>query len=207
MAAGSFIQVTNGSGPKVSTGATYTENSNVVQDQKVIIGEPYLASYAIAPGTSSLLTNANVHALEIMAGASLNVRLRRLVVYMHTLPGTANFLGIELWRLTTAGTGGTAVTPAPLNPADSASGATAMVVPTAGGTESTRLWSALVMLPQAVSTTMPWPPLIDLDFDEMERTGPIIIAAGTTNGLALKTTVAFSGAAIRVNALITETSF
>lgn len=203
----STLSVTAGSGTKLHTNQR-TIGVNTVEQQVGLNGEQYLATYTIPTASTSVAT-ANAHLLQIMAGASLPVYLRRIVIYQSVAVTTAAIATWELWRLSTAGTGGTSVTPAPLDSTDSASGAAAMTLPTAKGTEGTKLWSGTVQLIQTVGTggagfnTL----LVDLDFDKLLRTKVPRIAAGTSNGLALKWVSASTGASAIAVATISEASF
>lgn len=203
MANGSFIQVTSGTGPKIATGPTYTENANVVQDQKVILGEPYLATYALTH-TPVTTGNSNSDFLEIMAGASLNVRIRYMEVLQLVLATTAAITNILLVRLTSAGSGGTAVTPRPLNPADSAAGATAMTLPSVvGGQGATIANSCPYFLQTANASTQFQQPIITWDF----RQAPLIIPAGTSNGITIRITAAVAAATATSNVYFAESAF
>lgn len=195
MALGDNIQVTEGSGKRLATGATYTENSQTVRDEKAIFGEQYLASYAGVLSSSVSLATANDHILQLMAGASLNVYVRRLIVYQSVLVTTAANLNFQFRRVTTAGTGGTAITPVPFDTADSASGATLMTLPTAKGTESSILSMFMAQLIQTVPTggSGQNPVLIDKSWDILRQKCPRI-PAGTANGLVLKNLAAAAGA-------------
>lgn len=203
----STLSVTAGSGTKLHT-FQKSIGVNTVEEEVGLAGEPYLAAYTVTTASTSVAT-ANAHLLQIMAGASLPVYLRRFTVYQSVAVTTAAIATWELWRLSSAGTGGTSVTPAPLDTADSASGATAMTLPTGKGTETTKLWSGTVQLIQTVGTggagfnTL----LVDLDFDKLLRTKAPRIAAGTSNGLALKWVSASTGASAIVVATISEASF
>jgi hypothetical protein len=210
MATGSFVQVTSGVGPKLGTGPLYTENSNVVQDEKVILGEQYLASYLATPAfTAGAVTTgtASSHLFQIMSGASLKVRIRRIEIHQVAAATAAVNQQFLLYRLSTAGTGGTVATPAPLDPADAASGATAMALPTVKGTEGTGILTAYGYLIQTIgaSTIMP-EPIVVWDFDR-PRSKPLIIAAGAANGIAIKNGAAAAGATVQINVWLDEMAF
>lgn len=197
--------VTAGSGTNLHT-VTTSIGGTTVHDQTVKQGPPYLATYTVTTASTSIAT-ANAHPLQIMAGASLNVFLSRLRVYQSVLVTTAALATWEIWRLSTAGTGGTSITPAPLDTGDSASGATAMTLPTAKGTEATKLWSGTVSLEQTAPTAGANTLLIDIDFDDLPRTKLPELAAGATNGFALKWVTASTGASIIAVAEIVEANF
>ena len=179
--ADSFIQVTSGAGPKLSTGPTYTDNAgNVVQTQKVFLGEPYEATFTcLASGFSG--TASGAHLLQVMAGGSLNVRIKEIVVkQVAASTSSAGGLDIQFLRLTTAGTGGTTVTPRSFDTTDSI-GATSMFLPTVKGTEGAILWEEGLWCATATATSP-----TSIQWDSEENGKPIIIPAGTANGLAVK---------------------
>lgn len=202
--AGSFVQVTSGAGPKLATSATYTENANVVQDPKMIVGEQYVPSYT-ATAIVSIATNTS-HVMQLMAGASLKVRVRRIEIYQWVIATTAAIWTPQLYRLTTAGSGGTAITPSALDPSDAASGATAMTLPSTKGTLGVNIANATQFATQTVATAGGGAAPIIYDFDGPRRK-PLIIAAGTSNGIALVSSPAMANAQVMVNIYFDETSW
>lgn len=200
-----FVQITEGAGKRIAAG-TYTENSQVVFDQKVLIGEPYLPTYyAQAQGVS--VATVNDHLLQIMAGASLIVRLKWLHIEQTSNTTTVNVGQFALFRVSSAGTGGTAVTPAKANTADAAAGATAMTIPTAKGTETTELFRTVLVMRQALLATGAQPD-DDFQWTPALTTEPPMIAAGTSNGIVIKNITAIAGApTVNIVVAFTETSF
>lgn len=197
--------ITAGSGTLLHT-ATTSIGGSTVHDQVVKLGDQYLATYAFSPGGTSTATAAS-HLLQIMAGSTLRVQLRRLIVYQSVAVTTAALIPFAVVRLTTAGTGGTTATARPYDPADAAAGATAMTLPTAKGTEGSSLWFGHAYMMQTISASAPGiTPLLDLDFDRL-GTKPIIIAAGTANGIAFTNISAAAGGSVNVWALLTEANF
>jgi hypothetical protein len=206
MPSASFVQVgLPGAGPKLATGPTYTdEASNIVQQQVVILGEQYLVSgrafgFAVSVGT------ANDHILELMAGSSLNVRIHRITWEQSGNATSAQVASVQVWRLSTAGTGGTSVPPVPMVPSDTV-GATAMTLPSAKGTELKQIDQFAFIYRQAIATTGTQ---ID-DFWEWERhpsMEPIFIPAGTANGIALKSISGVTGATVNVRIEFTESVY
>lgn len=202
--ADSTIQVTQGSGTRLRT-ATRTVSAQTVHEEYMQVGEADLPSYTIVTAYGISAATANSHLLQIMAGASARVAVRRIMLYQVAAATSAQNSDLQLVRLSTAGTGGTSITPAPVATADSAAAATAMSLPSSKGTETTILHRQPVYFLQTLgaSLTGPWPLMLDLDFDRM-RMKPPIIAAGTANGLALKCIGAVTSATVVVVAHITE---
>ncbi len=198
------LAVTAGSGTNLHTNSR-TIAAATMLDQYVLPGEFAYASYvALAPSVS--IATANDHVIELMAGASLNVRIRRIHLEQSANATTAAATSISVFRLTTAGTGGTAVTPAKFDTADSASGATAMTLPTAKGTESTELIRVSMVWRQAVLATGAQ---VDDVWEWVQHPGmkPLIIAAGTSNGICIKSTSAVAAATVHCTIEFVETAF
>ena len=197
----SIVQVTSGGGPKLHTWQR-TIGANNVEDELVLPGEHYVASYVVTSGSVALAT-ANSHLLQIMAGASLNVRIRRIYIAQASVTTSLAHFQIQLVRLTTAGTGGTGATPGKFDTADAASGATGMTLPTAKGTESTILTNyAMVVTNAATIGEMPY---VYTFGDNVSK--PLVIPAGTANGLAIKNVSSQAAGGVYINVEFTETSF
>ena len=198
------VQFTQGSGTRLGT-STYTEGCVTVHDEKFVLGEQYLASYVVNGAAISMAT-INDHLIQLMAGSTLNVYVRRIVGYQVGLATSAAIQDFRLFRISSAGTGGTSLSEFPLNPADAASGAQAMTLPTAKGTETNRMWVTNKSLMQTAPTAGADLLLFDWVFDGL-RTPSLIIPAGITNGIAVKNTVATAAASCNINILFTEASF
>jgi len=199
-----FVNVTEGSGKKLHT-VSKTIGADTVHDEVVLDGEPYLASYLVTG--EMVATTANSHLLQIMAGASLNVRIRRIEMHQTVMATTAALMEVRLYRLTTAGTGGLSITPARLDVADAPSGASAMSLPTAKGTEGTLLSLIKPYMMQTIGASAQLnQPILVWDFDR-PRSKPLVIAAGTPNGIAIKNATAIAGASVAITVWIDESSF
>lgn len=200
----SLVQVTEGSGKKLHTWSR-SIGANTVEDEAVYLADQPLASYSINTAAASLAT-ANDHVLQIMAGASLPVYVRRIQFMQVGLATTAGFSSVQILRLTTAGTGGTASTVAPLDTTDPAAGCTGMTLPTVKGTEGTRLWIGSIGVVQTIPAAGANPLILDLDFDRL-RIKPIRIPAGTANGICVKIITATAAATVASVAFVTEANF
>lgn len=181
-----------------------TDGADTVFQPYSVEAEPEIASYRIASGSAASTATSNSHLIQIMAGASLRVCVRRITVYQAGNAASTGADQFAIYRLTSAGTGGTSLTPAPLDPADSAAGATAMLLPTSKGTESTLIEYRQVIL-HATEATVGLNPIAVFEF-ERERTKGLWIAAGTSNGIALKNVTSDASASVRIVAEIVETS-
>jgi hypothetical protein len=177
----SSVNVTEGSGKRLNTWDR-TISSTLVQDQFVQFGEYPYPTYGVVAEAISVATTAD-HILQIMAGSSNHVRIRYIYVEQSAGAAAASNLSLQLLRLTTAGTGGSAITPFKFDTGDAAAGATAMTIPTAKGTESTLLRRVNISLRQNANTGTQedgW------EWRQAPNTKPLIIPAGTSNGIAIK---------------------
>lgn len=200
----STLAVTAGSGSLLNVW-TRTIGANSVIDQFVLPGEYPYASYTAIGGGISAAT-ANDHIIEVMAGSSLPVKVRRIRVEQGVSATTATTLSVQVLRLTSAGTGGTAVTTRQFDTADSASGATAMTLPSSKGAEGVVLAMSSIVMRQAVGATTAQ---VDdfYEWTQLPNQKPIIIPAGTTNGIAIKNLAAIAGSSLIVTVEFTEMNF
>lgn len=201
-----FVNVTEGSGKKLHTNQT-TIGANDVHDEYTVPGEYPLETYSCSSGTVSGATSAD-HVLQLMAGGTKKVRIRRITLQQGALITTAAEFSLDIVRLSTAGTGGTAITPRPLDSADAASGAAAMSLPTVKGTEGVviaprlRFWAIQTTGTAGLSGQGPrveWVPAPGMK--------SIVIPAGTANGIALKVTTGRAGITVDASIEFVETSF
>jgi hypothetical protein len=186
MANGDFVQVTAGTGKKLATGPTYTEGANIVQDEKVILGEPYIAAYSVSTVTGLGAAVSNAHFMQLMAGAALKVYVRRIRVFQSGLAAAAALIDVRVVRLTSAGTGGGVIVPAQKDNSDAA-GATAMTLPTVKGNEGAQLDIGVGQATAVLSAASARAGLIFEGIYDDERSKAIVIPAGAANGIALKT--------------------
>jgi len=205
----SLVQVTEGSGKLLHT-FQRTIGANTVEDEVLITGENYLASYICNLGNGGAAVStatANSHLVQVMAGATLKVRVRRIELWQSVMATTAAIGTIGIYRLTTAGTGGTVQAVSALDTSDAAAGATCMSLPTAKGTETTPIAFGTVDWMQTVTASNPFAqPVFVLDFDR-PRSKPLIIPAGAANGIAVKCITAVAAATVWVNVFIDESNF
>jgi hypothetical protein len=201
----SIVQVTEGSGKKLHTNS-YTVGANTVEDEAVFLGPyPYATYTALATGASG--ATANDHLLTLNAGASLKVRVHRIVIMQSAVATAVAIRAYSVLRTTTgAPTGGTAITPNPFDTSDGASGATSRQVPAVKGTEAAILLQPIIVAAQAVAATgaQAWD---RWEWKQHPGAKPIIIPAGTTNGLAVKNMSATAASTWTVLMEFTETAF
>jgi len=185
---------------------TRTISATTMHDQYVLPGEFAYASYTIQAQNVSIATTG-AHLLEVMAGSSLNVRIRRIWIEQAVNATTVTRATFQLYRLSTAGTGGTALTPAKMDTADSASGATAMTLATAKGTETTLVGTRRIVMTQATAATVTQPEE-SAEFDwRSPNFKSLVVPSGTSNGVAVVVLVGVAAATVDVYVEFCETSF
>ena len=202
-----FINVTEGSGKKLHT-FDRTIGANSVHDEVVLLGEPYLTTYSVTTQSSGTSAATGLsHLLQVMAGASLNVYIRRIRVTQLAAATTAAQVALVVTRLTTAGTGGTVVTPVAYDGNDSAAGATAMTLPTVKGTNGGTLWTEASYWYQTAPTSVSGlGVLLDIDFSR-PRSKSLRISAGVANGIAIQLQTAVAAATVIVAVEFSEANF
>lgn len=196
----STLAVTAGAGTLLHTW-TYSVGGNTVHAQFTLPDEFPYPTYIVNAVPSA--ATANDHLLQLMAGSSLTVRIRRIRIQQQASASAVAAREIDILRLTTAGTGGTAITPAKFDTTDGAAGATAMTLPSSKGTESTILLTPIIILRQALLTTGSQ---IEPAWEWTQHPGekPLIIPAGAANGIAIKTLNASTSATLMCSIEFTE---
>lgn len=201
MAGESIVQVTEGSGKKLHT-YQRTVGANNVEDEIVLLGDQYLAAGSVSGNNTSIAT-ANDHVMQLMASAGQALRVRRIRIQQAVLAGAAATGNFQIVRLTTAGTGGTAVTAAPYDPADTMTGA-GMTLPTVKGTEVGTILIRGIYLALVAAAPMS---TAFYEWVELPHMKPLVIPAGTANGIAIKSITAVAGASVSTLIEFTEQSF
>jgi hypothetical protein len=198
----SYVSFNEGTARKVRT-FQRTDGATTVEEWMYAETEPVLDAYTVSAVNVAGVT-ADSHVLQIMAGASLRVGIRRITIYQYSSSNTTRQVRFGVHRLTSAGTGGTAVTPLPLDPASGAVGATAMTLPTGKGTEiSGAVGGVHIGVIQSNSINQGSNPLLDIDFG-YGRERALWIAAGTSNGICVKNLVADSSVTYNIVVRLVE---
>jgi hypothetical protein len=201
-----FFNATEGSGKKWHA-FDRVIGANTVLGQVVLQGEPYLATYVTGRSGASWAT-ASDHIFQLMAGASLNLYIRRIRVWQLAMATTAAVGEAQVIRLATAGTGGTTNAINPLDSSDAAAGATSQSLPTAKGTEGVVLWRGTAMFIQTVPTGGPGGATLLYDFDFTHLLGKAVrVPAGTANGICLKNTTAVAASTVTFTVEFAEANF
>ena len=199
----SSVRVTEGSGPYLHTWQRSVSSVNR-EEQYIQLGEPALPTFtAIASGIS--VGTAADHVLQLMAGSTNYVRVSRIEIAQVANATSASNAIFAIYRLTTAGSGGSSVTPNPFDTADTAT-ATAQTLPSSKGTEGAQLLRATLLFRQTIQTTS----AVQNDRWVWQQTPgrkPLIIPAGTSNGIAVKIGTGIAGATADVLIEFAETAW
>ena len=195
----SFLQIDEGTEKKIDHYQRTISGSTVEQGRIVVAPSP-VATYSIVTA-STAIASANQHILQIMSGATNRTMLRELKVFQLTAAAALALVEFELYRIDTAGTGGTAITPEPVDTVDAAADSTAMVLPSSKGTEDELLgfWDGVIHATLTNATK----PIIDELWDGVHRK-PFTAPAGTSNGLALKCLDTDTTVDFRIVAIVEE---
>jgi len=204
----SSVNVTEGSGKRLHT-YDRTISSVEIQDQFVLPGEYPYPTYSVTATSISAATLGD-HVLQLMAGSSLHVRVRYIRIAQATATGnTQTFAPFSVYRLTTAGSSGTStITPSKFNLSDAAAGATAITLPSSKGTDTAYpvlLVGRFLTLNAVTSTGTAALPC--WEWRHAPGTGPIIIPAGTNNGICIKSAGSLTGLTVDIHVEFVETSF
>lgn len=202
----SYVQVTEGAGKKLHS-FQRTIGANTVEDEVVVAGLPYLATYgATATGAVSAAT-ADTHLLQLMAGASLNVYVRRIRVYQAVLASSLTAGAVDVKRLTTAGSGGAALTSIPMDSTDPSPGATLQTAPTVKGTVGSVLSRHIAVFSAAWPTAGGESALLTEWVFGGGQGKMLRIPAGTSNGIVVVQATAIAGASVYIETEYIEANF
>ena len=177
-----------------------TISSTAREDQYVLQGEGAYPTYSVA-ATGLSITTAASHVLQIMGDGSNYSRLRRITVGVWT-PAVGSATDFHLFRLSTAGTGGTAKTPAPFDTADTYGGG-AMTLPSSKGTEGALLAVLGVLHFDSSANNGSYK---SLTWEARPGDKPIIFGTATSSGIALKSITGIA-ASVWVHAEFVVTSY
>lgn len=195
----SSVAVTEGAGKYLHTWQRSVSSVNR-EEQYVQLGEPALPTYTVMATVSTATTDS--HLMQIMAGASAYVRIKAITVRQLVGADAATTTALYIIRLSTAGTGGTSLTPMAFDTSDTAS-ATAMTLPSSKGTETgggaTVVGAAITL--SAAPATGSW------EWAQSPGAKPIIIPAGTTNGICVKIGTGVATATAILVVTFTETAW
>jgi hypothetical protein len=196
----SAIAVTEGSGKNIWTDQRSVSSVNR-EAQYVLLAEPALPTFNVTAEGVSCATSSS-HLLQIMAGSSLYVRVHKIVVTQLAAATSIANPAIKIIRISTAGTTGTAVAVLQADMADTAS-LTGLSLPSSKGTETALFHSAAITL-----RTSTWVEAAGVwVWEPPARTKPLVITAGTSNGIVVAIGTGVAGATVNITATCTETAW
>jgi hypothetical protein len=196
----SRVQVNSGTGPYLATVA-HTRGAYSDEFGLHHTAESYLPTYSVVTAAVSTAT-ANSHLLQLMGSSAGRSVLRRVRVHQMAAAGANTAAEVQILRLTTAGTGGTAITPRRMDDAgDVAAGGAAMSLPTTKGTEGDILFRGVMML--TVAATVLDPLILELAWSDPRSKGPTVTNS-TSAGLAVKLITAVASATVIITAEYSE---
>lgn len=195
-----YVSVDEGADRQLS-GITRSIASNDVTQMEAAVTLPYIPTYTVVAGPIPLAT-ASSHILQLLGSTINRDLLRYIEVTQVGNAASAKQIEFELRRLDTAGTGGTSVTPNPVDPVDGATTARGMTLPSSKGTEDE-------LLAKRAGTVLTAPTagherVVRFGFNDDPTTKPLTIAAGATTGLALKNIQTDTTATVLVEACFQE---
>jgi len=175
-----------------------TISSTAREDQYVLPGMGAYPTYSVTRTSISGATTA-AHLIQIMGDGTNYSRLLR--VHLIPLQSTsASGVRVQIVRLSSAGTGGTAITPAPYDTADTYAGG-AMTLPSSKGTEGAALYTWFGYSPTANGVVYP------LRWEAQPQAKPIVFGTATTSGIAVKIVTGVAGLLFDVTAEFLVTSY
>ena len=177
-----------------------TISSTAREDQYVLQGESAYPTYTVT-GDSISAATANSHTLQIMGDGSNYSRIKRIHVVPYYVT-TASIFRFAIVRLSSAGTSGSAITPAPFDTSDTYGGGAASL-PSSKGTEGAVLMAFTVVAP----TATPALPHTQFTWEPPLGTKPIIFGTATSNGIALKNIDGKSGGLVFATIEFITTSY
>jgi hypothetical protein len=184
-----------------------TISAQLVQDEFVLPGEFPYPTYIATPAAGVACTNAGDDVGQLMAPAGSKLRIRRIRVEQFAKVTAVLSTQLEVWRVTTAGTAGTAITPSKLDPAAGGAGATAA----SGILLANRGTAGALLLRRTF-----WPVQTDpvgginapaWEWFEQPNSQPIIVAAGVTNGIVIRNPTARAGLTVSWEIEFSEMAF
>jgi len=203
MAGNSYLTVDEGVDKNI---ASYQRSVDAatVETYKYVEDEPFMATYTVVGQTALGISTANSHIFQIMAGGTLRVGLKRLVLEQVANATTTARIQLQAWALTTAGTGGTALTPRALDPLSATVGATVMTLPSSKGAENS-IRDQRHHLIHTTATTVGVERLV-WEWGDGRHQG-IWITAGVSNGIAIKCVPSDASATFRFSLTFVEASY
>jgi len=178
-----------------------TISSTAREDQYVLPGMGAYPTYVAAAQITSIAT-ADAHIIQVMGDGSNYSRI--VAIRVEPVSATsAGYMSFSVVRLSSAGTGGSSVTPAPFDTADTYAGG-AMTLPSSKGTEGATLYRGSLRLQTAATSTSAedkwlWVP--------SPLSKPLIFGSATSSGVCVKNLSAQAGGIVNVYIEFITTTF
>lgn len=195
----SQIALTEGSGKNLRTWQR-TIGGTAREEQFMLSGEPTTATYTIVASALSV-GSAGGHLLQVMGDGTNYIRIERMEFRQNGFAGADSMALVQLKRLTTAGSGGTAVNARAHDEGDTDPYAgDVRHSPTTKGSEGATLWRTRFRLADAIP-----------DYDPVVYTRPLgnvkpyIGGPGTADGFVLVNETAIGTATMDVVLTFTVT--
>ena len=162
----------------------FTIGSDTVEVGRTSLDFTVHAAYTFPIAAAISTATANSHLMAWMAGSTYDVLLVDAVLKQLVSAGSATVGQFGLFRLTSAGTGGTSLTGAKQDNGDASVGCTCQTLPTVKGTETTLMYTDTgIML--STAATAGQEDYLDWHWNPY-MIKPPRIPAGTSNGMAIK---------------------
>lgn len=181
----SVIAVSEGSGKNYRANER-TIASTTTEEIYVQRAEPANPTY-VAMASSIATTTSASHLMFIMADGTNYTRIKRIYIEQVVGASAATLIQLQVFRLSTAGSGGTTVTARGLDAADTYAG-TIQTLPTVKGTEGVQLLQKRMQLlttAQVAATTVN-PTAWEWLAHEEDGRKPIVFGTTSTDGIAIK---------------------
>lgn len=178
-----YIGVNEGTARKIS-GVTRSIGSNDVTQMDAAVTLPYVPTYTVVTSSPVPLATASSHVFQLM-GSTINRNLLRWIeVTQVGVAASAKQVEFEVRRLDTAGTGGTTLTPNPVDQVDPVTTTRGMTLPSSKGTEDELLGKRAG--PVLTAPTAGHARVVRFEWVDDVTTKPVTVSAGGTSGIALK---------------------
>jgi len=173
------IEITAGSGTQLHADSQ-TIDSNTRLNQFVNLGQPQYATYTAIASNVDIAT-ANDHQCVVQADGSNYCRVTRITIQQTGAAAADDTIEFDVYRVTTAGTGGAAITCNEFGGGSAYSGS-AFSAPSSKGTEGAKLLEFRV----PVLDSEPMNPNGPFVWEPAAYERPIVFGTADTNGIAVK---------------------
>lgn len=199
----SYIQVNEGGDRNVAF-VQRSKASSTVEETEVAITLPYIPTYRLTTPSPVPLSTPSSHLLQLLGSTLNRDLLRSIEITQVGNAASAKQIELEVRRIDTAGTGGTAVTANPADTVDPATTAAGMTLPTSKGTEDELLSKKAG--PVLTAPAAGHERVVRFIFPETggPTTKPPTIAAGGSSGIVVKNLQSDATATVLISAEFEE---